>query len=57
MNPCADVLEDIREDGNRNDMTAGSEGVRDSMPFRRNRPLTVVDSDFALAIQVIKRGA
>jgi len=58
---CADVLENAGEDGNRGfdiallSHVVGSEGVRDSVPFRKNRPTIVVDSDSALAIQVIKR--
>ena len=57
MDWCADVLENGGEDGNRNEGAAGSEGERDSVPFRRNRPTLVVDSDSALAIQVIKHAA
>jgi hypothetical protein len=55
IDSCADVFENAREDRNGNDRAAGSEGVRDSVPFKRNQPTEVVDLDSDLAIQVIKR--
>ena len=57
IDSCADVFENAREDRNGNDRAAGSEGVRDSVPFKRNQPTEVVDLDSDLAIQVIKHAA